>query len=116
MSSPSSIISDTFPDFPSVSVLIENATVLSDYVTASFSPAASFSHTASFSAAAHFSDTVFSSPIILDLTDESFITTISSSLDVIIKSTPPGLTQLGRIKKTRCILYDPVTVEQFMSW
>ena len=116
MFSPSSIISDTFPDFPSVSVLIENATVLSDYATASFSPAASFSHTASFSAAAHSSDTVSSSLIILDLTDESFITTISSSLNVIIKSTSPGLTQLSQTKKTWCILYDPVTVEQFMSW
>ena len=83
--------------------MIENAAALSDYATAPSS------------AAAPSSDTVPSSPIILDLTNESF-TTISSSLGAISESTPPGLTQLGQAKKTRCILYDPVTAEQFMTW
>lgn len=94
MSSQSSNFS--IASLPSVSVLIENGLSSSDHASAP-------------------------SPDIIDLTDtipgESSIsipTGSDSAAD--IESIPPGITLLGRTRKTRCVLYDPATADQFMPW
>jgi hypothetical protein len=95
MSSQSSNSSVASP--PSLSVLIENSAALSH--RASTSPIFAMDDS---------TDTLF---------NES-LTSISSSPDVPsdLGSIPPGLTLLGKTRKTRCILYDSAKAEQFMPW